>query len=126
MKRLWIALALMGAILAGTLVHTWFLRSFTGELTAALEQADGLARAQRWEEAAALTENAFRRWRDRDIYLHVLLRHADTDEIYAGFQEVLALLDSREYGEYAAANARLGTRVALLSEAEQLTLKNVF
>lgn len=126
MKRLWIALALMGAILGGTLAHTWFLRGFTGELTSALEQADGLARAQRWEEAAALTEETFHSWRDRDVYLHVLLRHADTDEIYAGFQEVLALLDSGEYGEYAAANARLCTRIALLSEAEQLTLKNVF
>ena len=60
------------------------------------------------------------------MYLHVLLRHADTDQIYAGFQETLALLESQEYGEYAAANARLVTQIELLSEAEQLTLKNVF
>ena len=126
MKRLWIALALLAALLWGTLLHTWSLRGFTQGLTHTLEQAQELTRADRWEEAQALTEKALQTWRGRDVYLHVLLRHGDTDQIYAGFQEVLALLDSGEYGEYAAANARLITQIELLSEAEQLTLKNVF
>ena len=72
-----------------------------------------------------MTEQSLHTWRERDVYLHVLLRHADTDQIYAGFQEVLALLESGEYGEYAAANARLITQIDLLSEAEQLNLKNI-
>lgn len=126
MKRLWIALALLAALLCGTLLHTWSLGGFTRTLTHSLEQAQNLARADRWEEARALTEDSLDTWRGRDVYLHVLLRHADTDQIYAGFQEVLALLESGEYGEYAAANARLVTQIGLLSEAEQLTLKNVF
>ena len=125
MKRLWIALALLAALLGGTLLHTWSLGGFTRGLTHSLEQAQDLAQADRWEEANSLTQEAFQTWSDRDVYLHVLLRHADTDQIYAGFQEVLALLESREYGEYAAANARLVTQIGLLSEAEQLTLKNV-
>lgn len=126
MKRLWIALALLAALLCGTLLHTWSLRGFTQGLTDSLDQAQALTRADRWEEARSLTEDTLQTWRDRDVYLHVLLRHADTDQIYAGFQETLALLDSQEYGEYAAANARLITQIELLSEAEQLTLKNVF
>ena len=125
MKRLWIALALLAALLGGTLLHTWSLGGFTPGLTHSLEQAQDLAQADRWEEANSLPQEAFQPWSDRDVYLHVLLRHAATDQIYEGFQEVLALLESREYGEYAAANARLVTQIALLSEAEQLTLKNV-
>ena len=125
MKRLWIALALMGAILGGTLAHTYSLQSFTGALADALEKAQTLARDDQWEQAVSITEQSLQTWRERDVYLHVLLRHADTDQIYAGFQEVLALLSSQEYGEYAAANARLMTQISLLSEAEQLTLKNV-
>ena len=121
MKRLWIALALLAALLCGTLLHTW-----SQGLTHSLEQAQELTRADRWEEARTVTQEALQTWRGRDVYLHVLLRHADTDQIYAGFQETLALLDSQEYGEYAAANARLITQIELLSEAEQLTLKNVF
>ena len=125
MKRFWIALALLAALLCGTLLHTWFLGGFTRGLTHSLEQAQDLAQADRWEEANSLTQEALQTWSGRDVYLHVLLRHADTDQIYAGFQEVLALLESREYGEYAAANARLVTQIGLLSEAEQLPLKNV-
>ena len=125
MKRLWIALAIMGAILGLTLLHTRSLYTFTDGLTGRLEQAQALAREDAWDQAAELTRSALESWRAQDVRLHVLLRHADTDAIYAGFQEVLALLDSREYGEYAAANAKLVCQLELLSEAEQLTLKNV-
>lgn len=125
MKRLWIALALMGVLLGGTLAHTISLQGFTGGLTGALEEAQTLAQADDWDRARTLTEQSLQTWRERDVYLHVLLRHADTDQIYAGFQEVLALLESGEYGEYAAANARLITQIGLLSEAEQLNLKNI-
>lgn len=126
MKRFWIALLLLGAIFTGTLFHIRSLHGFTDTLSALLEQADELAAAEQWDQARALTVQAKDSWGDRDIYLHVLLRHADTDSIYAGFRETLALLDSQEYGEYAAANARLVTQIQLLYEAEQLTLKNIF
>lgn len=126
MKRFWIALLLLGAIFTGTLFHIRSLHGFTDTLSALLEQADELAAAEQWNQARALTVQAKDSWGDRDIYLHVLLRHADTDSIYAGFRETLALLDSQEYGEYAAANARLVTQIQLLYEAEQLTLKNIF
>lgn len=126
MKRLWLALVLLAAIFAGTLLHIRSLQGFTGALGRLLEQADELAAAEDWGQARALTVQAQDAWADRDVYLHVLLRHADTDSIYAGFRETLALLDSREYGEYAAANARLITQIELLYEAEQLTLKNIF
>lgn len=126
MKRLWIALALLGTIFVGTLFHIRSLHSFTDTLSSLLDQAEEQAAEDRWDQARTLTVQAKDAWADRDVYLHVLLRHADTDAIYAGFQETLALLDSREYGEYAAANARLVTQIDLLYEAEQLTLKNIF
>ena len=126
MKRFWIALLLLGAIFTGTLFHIRSLHGFTDTLSALLEQADELAAAEQWDQARDLTVQAKDTWGDRDVYLHVLLRHADTDSIYAGFQETLALLDSQEDGEYAAANARLVTQIQLLYEAEQLTLKNIF
>ena len=126
MKRLWIAIALLGAIFAGTLLHVHSLHGFTDTLGSLLEQAQAQAEAEDWTQAHALTVQAQEAWAERDVYLHVLLRHGDTDAIYAGFRETLALLDSREYGEYAASNARLLTQIELLYEAEQLTLKNVF
>ena len=71
------------------------------------------------------SEQALTQWQSRDSYLHILLRHSDTDQIYTGFQEVLEFLTCQEAGEYSAANARLMTQISLLYEAEQFTLKNV-
>ena len=108
-----------------TLANAWYLGHLTGELTAALEESEALAESGDWAGAQAATEAAFRRWNNHETYLHILLRHSDTDQIYAGFQEALEYLDCREAGEYSAANARLMLRLGLLSEAERLTLKNV-
>ena len=68
---------------------------------------------------------AAEKWEAQDAYLHVTLRHADTDSIYTSFREVVEFLDSREQGEYSAANARLIALIELLNESEQLTLKNI-
>lgn len=124
MKRLWLAAALLAAVLAATLWNSASLRGFTGEISALLEEAGAQAADGGWEQAARLTDKAQEIWQGRDIYLHVTLRHADTDEIYACFREVEALLSSREWGEYAAANARLITHIELLWESEAPTLKN--
>ena len=50
---------------------------------------------------------------------------AEHDSIYTSFREVVEFLDSREQGEYSAANARLIALIELLNESEQLTLKNI-
>ena len=125
MKRLWIAPALLCAVFAATLWNSRFLQGLTGELTALLTQAERQAEAGSWTEAAGLTGQALQKWEARDAYLHIMLRHADMDEITASFREVGEFLQCRESGEYSAANARLIVQIALLSEAEQLTLKNV-
>lgn len=125
MKRLWIALAMLAAVFCGTLFNSWYLSDFTGSLSRTLSQAETRAEQGAWEEAEMLTRQAYGTWSDRDVYLHILLRHGDTDQIYTGFHEVLELLTCQEGGEHSAANARLITQIDLLSEAEQLTLKNI-
>ena len=107
------------------LCNNLYLRGFTGALNTLLEQAEARAETGDWEEAHVLTEQALTQWQSRDSYLHILLRHSDTDQIYTGFQEVLEFLTCQEAGEYSAANARLMTQISLLYEAEQFTLKNV-
>ena len=52
MKRLWIALALLGAIFAGTLIHVRSLHRFTDSLVAQLDQAEEQAEG----ETADVTE----------------------------------------------------------------------
>ena len=114
MKRLWIAALLLAVLFGATLCNNLYLRGFTGALNALLEQAEARAETGDWEEARVLTEQALTQWQSRDSYLHILLRHSDTDQIYTGFQEVLEFLTCQEAGEYSAANARLMTQILSL------------
>ena len=85
MKRLWIAALLLAVLFGATLCNNLYLRGFTGALNALLEQAEARAETGDWEEARVLTEQALTQWQSRDSYLHILLRHSDTDRILYRF-----------------------------------------
>lgn len=125
MKRIMIAVAILLFTFAATLGHSLYISSFTGELTALLEAAETNAENEHWDAAWDLTQSAKEKWEAKGNYLHILLRHSDTDSVYTGFREVNEFIQCQEGGEYSAANARLIAELELLSEAEQLTLKNI-
>ena len=125
MKRVYIASAFLLLILVGTLYHSFYLNSFTQQLTQILTQAESDALKGDWEQADSLTQTAREKWESKEIYLHVLLRHSETDNVYTGFREVSKFIQCQEPEEYFASNARLIAELELLAEAEQLCLKNV-
>lgn len=125
MKRLWIACGILAAVFAATLCNAHYLNGFTSGLTDLLTQAEAKAEAGAWGEAEALTRQAREDWESHNSYLHIMLRHADTDAVHTGFREVQEFISCQEGGEYSAANARLMAQIGLLYEAEQLTFKNI-
>lgn len=127
MARLWYSLAALAVLVCASLVNTHYMGAFTGELTDLLEQAGACAQQGDWQQAAKITDAAMERWEEEEGYLHMVLQHADTDEILLEFCEVRQLLSHREDGgEYSAANERLITQIWLLYEMEQFSLKNLF
>ena len=127
MKRLYLSVGLIAllAVLSG--LHIWQLNRVTGQLTGLLTQAQELVEQEDWEGAARLTRQAKERWMEWESYLHITLRHADTDAIQVSMDEALAFLEGGEKqpAEYAAVNARLLTQLGLLVEAELPTLTNL-
>ena len=127
MKRLFVSIGLIALMAALSALHIWHLNGITGQLTALLTQAQEEVAAEHWDEAARLTRQARDRWMDHERYLHVTLRHADTDAVQISMDEALAFLEGGEKqpAEYAAVNARLLTQLNLLVEAELPTLTNL-
>ena len=125
MKRLWIAIGIMALVFCATLYNAHYLDSFTHQLTGLLAQAEERAEEGDWDGAKDLTGDAYQIWEGNSSYLHILLRHQDTDQVQVSFREVWEFLSREEDGEYSAANARLMAQIELIYEAEQLTLKNV-
>lgn len=126
MKRVWIAGAVLVLLCAAALWNGLSLGRFTDSLVSSLEQAQAMAEKDNWEEAARITENTERHFRERAFYLHVTLRHNDIDAVETTFREVEQLLAHRErLGEYAAANARLTAQLELIAESEHFSLRNI-
>ena len=125
MRRLWIALALLAALLGAAAGNSRYLDGFTAGLVQTLSDARNCAAQGDWDEAQALTRQAYESWQQRDGYLHITLRHGDVDGIRSGFLEVLALIGRREAGAYAAASVRLTAQLEQLAAAERLDLKNI-
>ncbi len=125
MKRLYIALAILAVVFGGTLYNAYYLNTFTSDLSALLERAEARAESGDWNASHKLTEQAYDFWKNNTLYLHVFLRHNNTDDVEMGFHEVQEFINMEERGEYSAANARLVTQIGLLYEAEQLSLKNI-
>ena len=125
MKRLWIAAALIAAMLAGSLVNAWYAQSLCGSLNRELQQAHRSAQGGNWERAEEITREVYQIWQDHHFYLHTVMRHSDTDEILRAFRSVLQYLRLEEMDQYAAANADLMTQLELLAEMEQASFTNV-
>lgn len=125
MKRIMIASTILLLTFLATWGHSFYVSAFSEELTTLLETAEVRAEHEDWAAAQEFTQAAKDKWEARELYLHILLRHNETDSVYIGFREVTEFIQCRESGEYSAANARLIAELELLSEAEQLTMKNI-
>ena len=126
MKRFWAAITILAVLLGATLWNAWYAEQLTGGLARQRKQAQELAAQGNWEGASELSRQAFQRWQDHQTYLHVLMRHSDTDQILCSFRALEQYLTLEEPDQYTAANAELITQLELLAEMEQPSLVNIF
>ena len=125
MKRLYIAAALLIALLGASLTNAWYAQRLTGGMREELSRAQRLTEQGNWGRAEALTRQVYEDWQSHHFYLHTLMRHSDTDQVLRGFRTVLEYLRLQEPDQYNAANADLMAQLELLAEMEQATLTNV-
>ena len=125
MRRLGIAAAILLLLLAACLGSARYAKTLTESLTGRLEQAQEVAGQGDWENAARLSREAFQIWQDHEFYLHVLMRHSDTDGILRAFRALEQYLALEETDQYTAANADLIAQLELLSEMEQPSWENI-
>ena len=125
MKREWLAVGLLIAMIALATWHVVTLGDLTGELGDLLAQAEQMAEQGDWEGATQMTQKAADKWDSKHFFLHATLEHEVTDEIATSFAETLEFLECQEAGEYSAANARLMEQLELLREMEKPLLENL-
>ncbi len=125
MKRLWISLAILLAIFAGSLGNIYYVAHISSLLVTNLNQAEACAEAEDWGQAQSLTRQTQAQWDHYAPYLYMTQCHGTTDEINTGFREVLECIQWESVPEYSAANGVLIAEVEHLAEMEDLTLENL-
>lgn len=125
MKRFWIALAILLAILGGSLANIRYVTQVSNQLVTILNQAEELAEAGDWNSARTLTRQAQEQWESHSGILYVTLCHSTADQVNTGFRETLELIQQEAEEEYSAANGVLIAEVEHLAEVEQLSLANL-
>ena len=125
MKRLWMSLAILLAIFAGSLGNSYYVAHISSLLVTNLNQAEACAEAEDWGQAQSLTRQTQAQWDHYAPYLYMTQCHGTTDEINTGFREVLECIQWESVPEYSAANGVLIAEVEHLAEMEDLTLENL-
>lgn len=97
MKRLWIAVALLAAMCGATLVNAYYCQQLADSLSGRLNQAQTLVEREQWDQAEELTRQVYQDWQDSHFYLHVVMRHSDTDQIYGPFNLSSNIWSSRSW-----------------------------
>ena len=124
-KGLLLPAALLAAILAFCLWNSAAMTAGAARWRAQLEEADRLAQAGKWEQAAAAIRAGYGDWSSRQTYLHIVTGHDAVDGAEAMYHRSLAFAESREDSELRAELADLRAQLRLLAEMEEFSLRNV-
>ena len=124
MRQLWIAVAILGGMLALTAWNVTVMHQQVQPIVEELHQA-AAAREEDWPQAEALTQTIREQWQEQVPYLQMVHAHEHTDEATLSLQTLEGALASRSPGEYATAAARMAGTLEIILHRERLTAENL-
>lgn len=126
MRRIYGALSILSVLLILSLYNGYYAKKLTSQIASELTKAQEYAASEQWDLAATHTQTAHELWDAHDFYLHVSMRHTDTDNILLSLQAVEEAIALEEADQYRTSNAQLITQLQLLAEMEAPSLQNIF
>ena len=125
MKYFSIPCAILALILALSLFNAKAMDNYVAdwceELDAAQEAADG----GNWAEAEQLVRSVHEIWDEKQSYFHIVSVHAELDEAEALLAKSLSFAREQDGAEFRANTAELITQLRLLSEIQEISIKNI-
>lgn len=124
MKALYLPLALLAAMLAFALWTGHYVHQQTDHWIAMLELADHLAAEEQWEDAEDQIQRSYQDWKSSQTFFHTILEHQELDEAESLFAAAFAACDQRDVPDFHTTLAQLYSQLRLLSETQQVSIKN--
>ena len=116
MKKLWLALAVLGVLLGLSIGSTVAMEKIHGDLTKQLNQAAELAE-NRWEDANALAETARAKWEKNKHFVAALADHEPLEQLDGLFEELAVCQKQADPDGFALVCVRIASLAEMLSES---------
>ena len=124
-KELLFPLSLMVAILAFCLWNGTAMQTHTDRWRSQLQKADALAQSEDWVGTLDALASSYADWTTHQTYLHIVAEHGVIDDAEAMFRRAMAFAATEEPSEFRAELSDLQDQLRLLSEMEELTVRNI-
>lgn len=122
MKRIWIGVGILLALLVVGLLVMDITDRQLGEVSETLKQA---SEAKHWEEGVSLAQKAQKDWKQKWHLMASLADHTDIDNIDGIFAQLEVYRQRRDETQHAAACARLSEAIRDLEENHRFSWWNL-
>ena len=125
MKAYFLSVLTLLAVLSLALWNSASMAGRTQRWQGQLDQVEALATDGAWEEAYQALEESYGDWSSSQAYLHIVSRHDVLDEAEAMYRRAAVFICLQEESSLLGELSDLRHQLRLLSEMEQLSIKNV-
>ena len=125
MKRLWIGLSVLAALLAFAIFLNIGMDRLHTALSQELDRAGQLALEEQWEETEETTRKAYRQWLHYRHMLAAVVDHEPLEEMEHLFSQLWVYRDGQWAKEYAATCVRLARQAEAIGDSHILTWWNL-
>ena len=125
MKYFYIPCAILALILALSLYNAKVMDSYVSDWCEELDAAQEAADSGNWAEAEHQIRSVHEVWDEKQSYLHIVSVHAELDEAEALLAKSLSFAREQDDAEFRANTAELITQLHLLSEIQEVSIKNI-
>ena len=124
MKRLWIGVAFLGAMLAVGVVLMVLFDRVHAPMSEDLRQASQMAMAQDWEKATALTHQARAEWKRYRNLIAAVADHEPLEEMEHLLEQLDVYAQQKRTADFSALCVELASLADAMLESQQLTWWN--
>lgn len=125
MKAYLLSVLTLLAVLSLALWNSASMAGRTQRWQGQLDQVEALATDGAWEDAYQALEESYGDWSSSQAYLHIVSHHDVLDEAEAMYRRAAVFICLQEESSLLGELSDLRHQLLLLSEMEQLSIKNV-
>ncbi len=120
MKRLWIGVGFLVALLAGSLFLLTFSVGFCREFSETLDDACALALEENWPSATEKADNCYKNWKKQQHLLAAFTDHEPIEQVDSLFSQLALYGEKRMSVEFASVCRQLRHCAKAIDESHSL------